>query len=38
MVEIIKEISEVVAELTNLALQIGTLLAVIKMVKDSLTK
>ena len=32
----IKKASEVVIELTNLALEIGTLIAVIKMILDSL--
>ncbi len=32
----IKKASEVVRELTNLALEIGTLIAVIKMILDSL--
>ena len=32
----IKKVSEVVRELTNLALEIGTLVAVIKMILNSL--
>jgi hypothetical protein len=36
MVEIIKEAQEIVESLTGFMLSLGTLLAVIKMVKDSL--
>lgn len=38
MVEIIKEAQEIVENLTGLVLSIGTLLAVAKMVRDSLKK
>ena len=36
MVHMINEINEVVSALINLTLNVGTLLAVIKLVKDSL--
>lgn len=36
MVELINEINEVVSALINLTLNIGTLLAVAKLVRDSL--